>query len=1008
MEGRDPGKEHKALAHVLGAQLEPPSNDLVGLVAEFDSEGLGRQLDAEMAERVLMARLSAKPLVADRLAYLRDCSTRIDELSRGGKFPACVVNQLPPVQQLCGNYAALSLTCAAVFGAEEVPLEHGAQTLTAMFEKRELPLKFLNLLADSVEEEEELARLVGPLLTVGCERMKGRDLVDQKNEAVNWVASVCAGKGRLAKLLVTLPVFKPTPGTAAPNPMMAMMPMANRGTNGEGFRLQTESLLGWTLSPTCIDTALYKEKSARQMHFQNLRRKSRPAMQQGQNLLRHSLGEVFRQADSIVAPLLRTGEGTREAVLCWFGSLITGTESRTKSANMLDEGGGPAHFVDTMENSPMPMHHNLDMRLGMQIVQARLQGFATPGMAMNTTWCLLKLTSPIKMKVIGQLDPYYILQDGVHAEILGGFQKESRFGDSDEVEAAAYAAKAKGLLNSAPKFTTQVFWVTLRALHVLLMPVLKEETCFAYAAGYFQVKDPDKMEAALGEHFAHEVIVDNGSFLEDLAKVLNLSVAFLLLAANPEKASQLEELCFQGSIIPETLSAQWSVIPSCVLEDVIDILEYYIKIRSGGKDISELFTSLNAELMLMLVTFMLGSSEHVKNPNLRGKAATILMSLAKQPKYLHLLESSPVLTTDIMPACIRVFTAVEKTKQSYYDIRMQLKYQLRIPILELFEKMLPLKAHQLALKTFAVERADEFLKFLNQMMNDATMQLEEGLDTLVEVRKLVSEGGDAALARPSGGQLAEDEQTGDGGDLYRRSRADPKEHCRTYMGMGHRTIRTLWSITREAPSVIVGKLNVLQQLLHNCLNACLDRLVGPRCLELKGGKSGRDFEEFNFKPKELLQMIAEMFVFVGREDKDRVQKMITEDGRSYRPKTFQKALQILRRENMIGRDMLADFERFVQELNALATAQEAALAAVDIPDNYLDPIMSDIMEDPVLLPTSNTIMDRKVIERHIMSNDDDPFNRAHLAVKDLVPQTELRDEIRNFCIKHGIAIGGDS
>jgi len=339
---------------------------------------------------------------------------------------------------------------------------------------------------------------------------------------------------------------------------------------------------------------------------------------------------------------------------------------------------------------------------------------------------------------------------------------------------------------------------------------------------------------------------------------------------------------------------------------------------------------------------------------------------------------------------------------------MQLKYQLRIPIMELMEKVLPLDAHRNALKKFAVDCSDEFLKFLNQMMNDATMQLEEGMDTLQEIRRLVREGGDAALSRPSAENVNEDEQTADGADVYRRSRADPKEHCKQYMKMGNRTIRTLWSITKEAPMVIVGKPNVLQQLLHNCLNSCLDRLVGPRCLELKMQKGQvNDFGEYNFQPKELLQMIAEIYVHVGRTDKERVQKMITEDGRSYRPKTFIKATQILGRENLISPKMLKDFEVFVKELNDLASSQEAALASVTIPDHFLDPIMSDIMEDPVLLPTSQNIMDRKVIERHIMSNDDDPFNRQPLAVKDLVPQTELKADIQAFCAKHGITLGGD-
>merc|ERR1711972_48469 len=118
----------------------------------------------------------------------------------------------------------------------------------------------------------------------------------------------------------------------------------------------------------------------------------------------------------------------------------------------------------------------------------------------------------------------------------------------------------------------------------------------------------------------------------------------------------------------------------------------------------------------------------------------------------------------------------------------------------------------------------------------------------MEVRKIVREGGEAALQRPAATDVNQDEQTADGNDIYRRSRKDPKEHCKTYMKMGNRTIRTLWSISREAPMVIVGKLNVLQQLIHNCLNACLDRLVGPRCRELKmqAGEQHKDYEEYNF------------------------------------------------------------------------------------------------------------------------------------------------------------------
>ena len=37
--------------------------------------------------------------------------------------------------------------------------------------------------------------------------------------------------------------------------------------------------------------------------------------------------------------------------------------------------------------------------------------------------------------------------------------------------------------------------------------------------------------------------------------------------------------------------------------------------------------------------------------------------------------------------------------------------------------------------------------------------------------------------------------------------------------------------------------------------------------------------------------------------------------------------------------------------------------------------MSEVMLDPVLLPTSGKVMDRKNIERQLMSKEEDPFNR---------------------------------
>ena len=50
----------------------------------------------------------------------------------------------------------------------------------------------------------------------------------------------------------------------------------------------------------------------------------------------------------------------------------------------------------------------------------------------------------------------------------------------------------------------------------------------------------------------------------------------------------------------------------------------------------------------------------------------------------------------------------------------------------------------------------------------------------------------------------------------------------------------------------------------------------------------------------------------------------------------------------------------------------------DVPEEFLDPLMYTLMKDPVLLPTSNTVVDRSTIIQHLLSDQHDPFNRAAL------------------------------
>lgn len=68
-------------------------------------------------------------------------------------------------------------------------------------------------------------------------------------------------------------------------------------------------------------------------------------------------------------------------------------------------------------------------------------------------------------------------------------------------------------------------------------------------------------------------------------------------------------------------------------------------------------------------------------------------------------------------------------------------------------------------------------------------------------------------------------------------------------------------------------------------------------------------------------------------------------------------------------------------------------ALADAPDEFLDPIMSTLMTDPVILPSSKVTVDRTTIARHLLSDQSDPFNRSTLTMDQVKPNEELKAKI---------------
>merc|ERR1712083_261436 len=137
---------------------------------------------------------------------------------------------------------------------------------------------------------------------------------------------------------------------------------------------------------------------------------------------------------------------------------------------------------------------------------------------------------------------------------------------------------------------------------------------------------------------------------------------------------------------------------------------------------------------------------------------------------------------------------------------------------------------------------------------------------------------------------------------------------------------------------------------------------------------------------------------------------IVEDEAHFNFKSYSKAISVLKKKELMKADEIEMFESALAILiKKFEVKRDIELQLGDIPNEYLDPIMQTLMTDPVILGKNKNekdknqyVMDRKVIERHLMNNPNNPFNREPLTKDDLVPDVQLKEEIDQW-IKQTLA-----
>jgi ubiquitin conjugation factor E4 B len=264
------------------------------------------------------------------------------------------------------------------------------------------------------------------------------------------------------------------------------------------------------------------------------------------------------------------------------------------------------------------------------------------------------------------------------------------------------------------------------------------------------------------------------------------------------------------------------------------------------------------------------------------------------------------------------------------------------------------------------------------MLNDVTFVLDESLTAFRNIRRLQAEL-DQEPSNLSPEQKQEKEE-----DLNAN-----KSRAKSYMQLTTETVQMFKMFTEALPKAFT--MPEIVQRLADMLDYNLDALAGKKQTDLKVD----DPDQYGFAPAPLLSDI--MSVYLNLKNKPSFHLAVARDGRSYKPEAFQNAANIMTRTTLKSPDELEVWKKLIAIIAATREADEQAEEDLgEIPEEFQDPLMFTLMEDPVILPTSRTTIDRSTIRSHLLSDPHDPFNRVPLKIEDVIPNTELKAAIEKF------------
>ena len=432
-----------------------------------------------------------------------------------------------------------------------------------------------------------------------------------------------------------------------------------------------------------------------------------------------------------------------------------------------------------------------------------------------------------------------------------------------------------------------------------------------------------------------------------------------------------------------------SFLPQFIYQNLITISKF---VRRFNED--SLIEHLYCTKALVYFSLIFSCQTNlIKNPHFRMEIFDIMIFFfvtnnakdkTKRINNIFKLLNEKFIKESLMVSILRVFVDAERlgTSNQFYE-----KFSVRAKILMLIENINKGygRLFEENIRAYTEKYPEESRKMVNNLLNDLIYLNDECIENLKAIKKYED--------------LLNDKER------YNSMSAENKKFEEQRFNEKDRIVRAEIKLFNVSLKFLLSLTKVLQVFfiknefitnLAGFLNYSLNIFASPLGNELKL----KNLSDYDFNPKFILGSL--LSVYSAFYDKIEFIECVVKDERSYKYANFERAKNLVENSGKIIIDT-TDFTNYLIFFDKLKEEEkkikEEEINYDDAPEEFCDTLTALLMTDPVKLPKSHVIVDRKTIETHLLSDQTDPFNRSPLTKDMLIPCPELKAKIDEYIKK---------